>query len=199
MNMDLIVQTAATAEPVSLALVKDHLRISSTDDDALIEAVLIPSARNAIEAFLSRALITRTYRGYLDTFPTDSAIKVLRPPLSSVTHVKYYDSTGVQQTLSTSVYQVDTIKQPGRIGLKSGQTWPDTEEDKFNAVEIEFVAGYGANATTVPAPIVQGVLMTVGHFYEYKEMYAAQKDIAAFDVPEVVMWMLEPFRIYAFE
>jgi hypothetical protein len=48
-------------------------------------------------------------------------------PLQSVTTVKYYDASGVLQTLASTVYQVDTVSQPGRIVLAPTQIWPTVQ------------------------------------------------------------------------
>ena len=58
---------------------------------------------------------------------------------------------------SGSDYQVDTASEPGRIKLVPGVSWPAVEADKVNAVQITYVAGYGANETDVPSRIRQAI------------------------------------------
>jgi hypothetical protein len=69
-------------------------------------------------------------------------------PVSSITSVKYLDSTGAEQTLSSAVYTLISESLPPRLVLKTGQSWPATYSAD-NAVRIRFVAGYGA-ASAVP-------------------------------------------------
>lgn len=54
-------QTVAPAEePVTLAEAKAHLRVSGTDEDAYIDA-LVKAARGRAESLTRRQLITATY------------------------------------------------------------------------------------------------------------------------------------------
>lgn len=77
--------TAPTVEPVTLAGVKNHLRIDSEDENALITA-LITTARQLAERDTKRAFITQTWRLYLDESPAE--IYLPKPPLQSVESIK---------------------------------------------------------------------------------------------------------------
>lgn len=57
----LITVTPATEEPVTLDEAKQHLRIEHDADDALIGA-LITAARESVERFTGRALVSASYR-----------------------------------------------------------------------------------------------------------------------------------------
>lgn len=84
-----------------------------------------------------------------------SVIRLPRPPLQAVTAVTYVDQTGVTQTLSPSVYQVDTQQEPGRLAPAYQQVWPTTRV-QMGAVQVTFLAGYGP-ATSVTVSISTGV------------------------------------------
>jgi uncharacterized phiE125 gp8 family phage protein len=156
------VKTAPTAEPVSSSEAKLHLRVDASTDDTLI-AQIITAAREWCEAFQNRCFITQTLTCYMDEFP--DIIDLPRLPVQSVSSVKYLDEQGVQQTLSASLYRVDVIN--GRMTPAYGESWPCTRVDT-NAVEIEYIAGYGA-AAAVPASVKQAMLLLIGHFYENRE------------------------------
>lgn len=162
--MPLKLVTPPAEEPVSLEEAKSHLRLEGVDDDAYV-AVLIAAARRRCEAYQSRAYITQTWDLYLDGFPAGD-IRIPIAPLESVVSVKYKDTAGSMQTLDPSCYVVDTASEPGRISPACGQSWPSTYGE-INAVEIRFVAGYGA-AADVPEHIRQAILMTVGDLYEHR-------------------------------
>src|SRR5690554_6904374 len=127
MTWALVRVTQPAEEPVTLVEAKTHLRVDATDEDALISS-LIASAREHVEAFQLRALVTQTWRLSLDRFPRGRVIRLPRPPLQSVTSITYTDPGGAQQTLSNTLYDVDTDSEPGRIVLKDDADWPDTAD-----------------------------------------------------------------------
>ena len=158
-------ETVAPAEePVTTAEAKLHLRVDHGDEDAYIDT-LVATARQQIEAITRRALVNTTFELKLDAFPTE--IRPPRSPLSSVSSITYVDTDGATQTLSASVYSVDTDTEPGRISLAFEQSWPDIREQN-NAVVITFVAGYGSAATDVPAALRETVKLLTAHYYEFR-------------------------------
>ena len=163
----LTVSAAAAGWPVTLPEAKDHLRVDATADDALIRR-LIGAATTFVETRLGRQLVNATLKLELDEFPANE-LWLPRPPLSSVSSIKYYDTGNTQQTLASSEYEVDASSEPGRVRPTAASSgWPSTY-DRLNAVEILFVAGYGATTETVPEDIRQAILFVVGHWYENRE------------------------------
>lgn len=163
------VTTEPSEEPITLAEAKLHLRVDATADNDLITS-MVKAARQWCESYQNRSYITQTITLKMDAFPCDGdylEIIVPRPRLVSVTSVKYYDTDGVQQTLSDSVYDVDVFSEPGRIGLAHAQSWPGVRGD-LNGIEIIYVAGYGA-AADVPDRIKHAIKLIVGHLYEHRE------------------------------
>lgn len=192
--MSLLLLIAPAVKPLSLTELRSHLRIAPTDttDDAYI-TTLLESATEQAEIVTGRAFITQTLKLVRDGFPGSGIISLERPPLQSVTSIKYLDTTGVQQTLSTDVYSADIISSPGRIILKAGQSWPSTA-DQENAVEIEYVAGYGDDAADVPAPLRHGIRALVAHWYSNREPIISGHIVA--DVPMTVDYLLLPHKAW---
>lgn len=96
-------------------------------------------------------------------------IRLPRSPASSITTIKYYDVSGTQQTMSSTVYQTDFVSQPARVLPAYNQAWPATQWPRLNAVEITFVAGYGAAASSVSYQVIEAVKMLAAHWYENRE------------------------------
>lgn len=186
--MGLIRTSDAATEPVTLAEAKAHARVDVSDDDALITA-MITAARHVAEQQLQRALITQTWKLTLDEFPS-GVLELPHPALQSVTSVKYYDADGVQQTLSNTLYRVDTSSEPGRI--EPVDSWPATYS-RIGAVEVIFVAGW-ANAAAVPAAIKSWMLMRVASMYEHRADQATQRD--AVTAVEFADCLLDPWRVW---
>lgn len=117
------------------------------------------------EEVLRRPLITQTWKLTLDQFPGwADAISIPLPPLQSITTIKYYDTAGVLQTMDAADYIVDAQSEPARVTPTIDDSWPQTQE-RVGAVEIVFVAGYGA-ASDVPRRFKEWMLMQVGAMHE---------------------------------
>lgn len=161
--------TAATTYPVTLADAKLHCKVDDVADDALITA-MITSATELAEQELGRALMAQTWEVTLDSFP--DAFELTRVPVQSVTSVKYYDTTGTLQTLSGSLYSVDTADGDGfaYVTPAYNTSWPETR-DQINAVSVRYVSGY-TDAAAVPEPIKAWIKLMVAAMYENREAEA---------------------------
>jgi uncharacterized phiE125 gp8 family phage protein len=150
---------------------------------------LITAARQHVEEHLWRALITQTWDIYLTSFR--SPIRIPRPPLQSVTHVKYYDTSSVQQTLADTVYELDTASEPGFVRLKYGQSWP-TCRGHDDDIVIRFVAGYGAAGSAVPRAIRHGIQLWAAQLFEQR--VSVVTGTIATRIPDSVHALLTPYR-----
>ena len=159
--------TPPTEEPVTLAEIKDHLRVSGTAEDSLL-TLYAQMAREAVEDETWRALMPQTWMLYLPGWPANGVIELPRPPLVSVTSIKYTDEDGVEATLAASNYRVDTAREPGRVVLAPNGEWPSDVLDSVNGVAVEFVAGY-ADASAVPVTAKAAILLQIGEIYANRE------------------------------
>lgn len=155
------VVTPPADEPVSLAEAKKRLRVTvDAEDDDLTD--LVAECREQAEDECGRAFVTQTLDLFLDGFPRGrGAIELPRPPLQSVTTVKYYDAAGELQTLDAAAYHVAAGAEPGRVvPVADGDGWPVTQAGRPQAVEVRYVAGYGL-AAAVPRSAKAAVLALV--------------------------------------
>ncbi len=183
--------TAPAFEPVTLKEAKDHLRVDTANDDALISSFITVARVNA-EYFTGRAFITQEWDWFLDCFPGATGIlNVPVPPLQSVTSVNYLDVDGNSQLLDGSKYVADSKSIVGRIAPAVDEVWPDTRRT-LNAVTIRFKAGYGDFRAKVPEQIKAAMNLLEGHLYENRELSivaALQKIPMGY---EALLW---PYRI----
>jgi uncharacterized phiE125 gp8 family phage protein len=191
--MGLSLVTAPSAEPVSLAEAKAHLRVSHPSDDALIATYLM-AARAAAENYTRRALAVQTFDQTFDyDYPCSHdgrpRLVLLRSPLVSVTSVSYVDTAGATQTLNPSQYLVDAIGIEGRIEPAYGVTWPEVR-DQMAAVTVRFVAGYAQ----IPEPVRAAILLTLGHLYEHREDVVIGP--SANELPRGADALLFPYRVF---
>ena len=159
--------TPPTEEPVTLAEIKDHLHISSTAEDSLL-TLYAQMAREAVEGECWRALMPQTWDLYLPGWPAGGVIEIPRPPLQSVTSIKYTDDEGAVHTFAASNYRVDTASEPGRVVLAPDASWPSDTLDSSNPVVVRFVAGY-ADASAVPGMAKAAILLQIGEIYANRE------------------------------
>lgn len=157
---------APTAEPVSLAEIKAHLRVDETADDELLNE-LVQGAREHVEDITRRAIMTQTWDFVLHEFPRKPYIKLPYGNLQSVTSMTYKDSDGVVTTLTQGTdYLVETNgEQCGRIVLPCSGSWPSAVFYSSNPICIRYSCGW-TSAAAVPKKIKTAIKMIVADMYE---------------------------------
>src|SRR5690242_13046752 len=102
------------AEPVTLAVMKNHLRVTISDDDALI-AIYIAAARQSVEAFLARSLVNKGCVQSLDAFPyfVDTIMSQQAYPPSYYALPRYSTTLWNYSQMIKLFYS--PLVQPGRI------------------------------------------------------------------------------------
>lgn len=175
----------AESETLSLTDVKNHLRITSTDDDDALRD-FIAAIRQRTETFLGKTLVTSTWVLKLDSF--ESEIELLMRPVQSITSIQYVDSDGVTQTLAASGYQFD---RQGRLKPSYGNDWPDTR-DQFDAVTITYVAG-DLHAGKVQQDIKLAMKLWIGASDINRENVAFSQVV---EIPDSARDLLAPYRVH---
>lgn len=166
--MGLTLLTGPTVLPLSLAEVKSHLRVDTTDDEEYIQSLISVVAADC-EQWLNRCLITQTWVETFLAFPVQyDFLELEKSPLQSVTSVQYVDTDGVTQTFSADDYEIDLAGTPGSIYLGYGKSFPSTRSVR-DAVTVTYVAGYGDAETDVPVGIRHGMKIMLSHLYENRE------------------------------
>ncbi len=156
----------AAAYPVTVAEVKAHLHQDIALDDALLQGY-IAAATDWAENETGRALIFQTWAMKMPAFPSGDyrAIYLPKPPLSSVTSITYVDDAGVVQTLAGANYVAVADPWEPLIYAAVGTTWPGARTQP-DAVTVTYVAGYSADATSVPEAIKLAIKMMVQGYYD---------------------------------
>ncbi len=192
--------TPPTEEAVTVTEQKLFAKIDTAADDVLI-AAMNTAARQTIERCLALSFVDTTFTLSFDQFPTDidcnlgrRFFEIYRTPLSSVTSIQYQDEDDATQTLATTEFDVDTLKQPARIVQAENVTWPNTFS-KPNAVTVTFVAGYGVDATFVPEQTKQLIQLLFAHWYEHRE---SMSDRQWSEIPWTIQNLINQQRIQVF-
>lgn len=201
--------SAPAAEPVTLAQAKAQLVVDTgfTDDDDLITSLIV-AARQHCEKIMQRAIFNRTVTMQYDFFPypyfrgsfnindrhslygtywRQFAIKLAYPACVSVSSITYVDLNGNTQTVSSSLYAVDTMSEPARIVPNPGMYWPYTQAYLPGSVKVDYTAGTwgdGVEENYCPQSVCQAILMLVSYWYN-------QRDAALSQPPKAVEFSLE--------
>lgn len=181
---------APAAEPITLAEALYHIKddADAGANDAYV-STLISAARRTCEDRIERTLISTPWRLTMDAFP--DAIVLRQPPIIAVQSIEYTDADGATQTLDPADYTVDTVSEPGYIVPAYGKAWPATR-DEVNAVRVNYTAGYGATAASVPDPLIRWMLLVISDMNTNRN--------ASSDRPTVnhdfVQYLLDPYRFW---
>ena len=165
-------------------------RTEATAENALLDG-LIAAARDWCESYTGRRFITQTLVAAMDRFPC--RIELPGPPCISVTSIKYLDGSNVQRTLAATEYTLYVAAEPARIYPAFGKSWPSAL-GQFGAIEVEYVAGFGAAASNVPDGIRTAVKMLAAHWHENREPVAPDE---SFEAPFTITALLDRWRIFA--
>src|SRR6266566_3106291 len=193
---------APTQEPVSVDEANAFARITTTTEDALV-GDLITAARKRCEDYRGQSFLTQTWDYFVDYFPRwrdgytlDGAftptgahfwagypdafgrrelpLVLPRPPLQSVTFVKYTPFGASPITMDSATYQVDTsnVLAP-RIMPNFDRLWPTDLLISANGVNVRFIAGYGA---TAPEQISLAIKQLVAYWFYNRDAVGTVPD-----------------------
>lgn len=190
--MRLTLVTPPAVEPVTLEEVKDHLRVSHSDEDVRISGFII-TARQQLDGrhgLLGRCLISQQWKLTMDAFPRELALPF--PPVRSVDEIRYFDATGEERILDPATYVAAGLADelPAVIGLRRNTAWPATRA-LADDVSILFTCGYGDSPDDVPEPIRTAIMLHV------EALYDGNTD-AAGDVPLGYEDHIRPYRLWGF-
>lgn len=192
--------THPTVEPVTLAEVRAQIGITDATDtasDAIIKR-RITEARQYAEEYMHRAIVIQTQEIRLDDFPRgymEDSIKLPFPDLLSIASIKYIDSDGVEQTISSSDYVVDTHNFIGSVRPAYGTSWPSPRNEP-DAVRVRYACGYTSSALAAAKTITgatnasPGVFTSAGHGFADGDIIEMQT--TGMTVPDGL-----PYRVYA--
>lgn len=176
------------AEPITLVELKTQARIDDDTEDGWLTG-LISAARQRVEQLTGQALLTQSWRLWLDEWPERPWIELPRAPVQSITNVKIYAADGSDSVWAVSGYQLDRATPPPRLLLADDTAWP-TPGRRQRGTSIEFVAGY-VDVASVPAPLRLAVGQLATHWFEQRGVATAEMT----EIPHGVLALLAPYRM----
>lgn len=181
--MKIYIVNSTRKEPLTLDEVKQHCRIDTGNEDALLSG-LICAAREYVETKTGISVVEKTCEARFSRFP-DSTIVLPNPPLQEVLSVKAVVS-GVEVTIDPSSYYISTGLAPS---ITPVSFWPATDNHP-EGVRIQFKCGYAQNQA--PSTIKQAMLLLISFWNENRE--AAGQNVS--ELPFAVSALLSSHRVW---
>lgn len=184
-------RVAAPAVPiVSLADIRDHVRVVGTDDDAYLTG-LVAAAQAHFEGpntVYRSAFTPQTWR---DSFQDLLCLRLVLQPVSSIVSVTYFDADNVEQTINAGSYYLARMQSGERVMFLDSVP-PVTLANRADPVRVTYQVGY----ETVPDSVVHAVKLLVGHWFNNRESVSMPGEGRANPVPQTVDFLMQQFRRY---
>lgn len=175
-------------EPIDKDVVKDNFGIIEDDTRDIRIERLIRSAREAVELYTERRLISQTLDWSFDRFPS-RRFEIPSAPVTEITSIKYYDTDDSEQTIDVADYRTKFCDPSSYVETIDG--WPSTKS-KIDAVTIRFVVGY-ADQDAVRPLAIEAMLMLIGHWLVNPE--AVILGTISSELPLGAKYCMRPLRI----
>jgi uncharacterized phiE125 gp8 family phage protein len=163
------VVTPPVKEPISRAEAIDSARLASDTDTEALD-LRIKAARAYVESRCGITIHETEYELVLDGWPCGPLELPRATPLLGISSVKYVDSDEVENTVAPDTYVADTRKQPGRITLAFGQSWPSAALSPASPIRVTYRAGIASSPETeCDADLKMACLLIFGALWENRE------------------------------
>lgn len=178
------VSSGPSSEPLTRSEVATFLKLDDDNSENDLIDALIVAARQYCEYYTDTKLFTQTVKAYMDEFPEEE-IKLLYPPFQSVTSVEYYDADNSLQTLSSSLYTVNT--KGTKLSIKSTTTFPESY-DRKNAVIVTFVSGY-SSVDSIPENLKMAMKLMISNWHLNREDHVKK-------LPTASEHLMNAYKVY---
>lgn len=203
--------TGPASEPVTADELVTFARIDSdiAEAESGLLAAFIAAARQAAEQFTRRSFLTQSWRlsldlacrAWADGLPEGTydlpvtalygalpaMLRLPHGPVRSVASVTTYGLDNTATAFDSANYTLDAAG--ARLSLNPGCLWPSGLRP-LDAVHIDYAAGYGDAASSVPQAIRTAITMHAADLYESRGMCGD-------DVPGRAQQLLRPYRVLA--
>lgn len=166
--------TPSVLTPVTLTEAKEHLKVTSSDEDTLIQTYL-NAAIKRVENHRQSPVMDSEWELYSTHWRT--SLNLQKHPVNAINSVKYYDDDNVLQTVNASNYRLQDFRVPCRLEFDSNFTEPSFYDREFPIV-VNFQAGFTLAASSSYALIKQVIFLELGTFNEIRQMEMAGMGLA---------------------
>ena len=175
-------------EPLTLDEARLGLRLDSSDEDLLVQA-LIRAARSAVEQATRRALIAQSWRLRLDRWPVDRCVRLPLSPIMSLDAVRVFDAAGAPTLADLGGFHIDQSRGAKLVC----DVAPPAPGRLANGIEIDLTVGFGAGPQDVPEPLRMAMRLLIAHWYEHRGDALHEDRVA--HLPPGVAAAVTPWRV----
>lgn len=179
--------TPSVLTPVTLTEAKDHLKVSGSDSDTLVQTYL-DAAIKRVENYRQSPVMSSEWELYGKTWPT--SFNLQKHPVTAINSVKYYDDDNTLQTVTSTNYRLQDFRVPCRLEFDSDFTQPSLYDREFPIV-VNFQAGFTYAASASYSLIKQVIFLELGTYHEMRQTELAGIGLAAVQMKNVSMELLD--------
>ncbi len=151
--------------PLTVAEVREHLKLNADEpSDEYLEG-LIAAVRDFFEEYTTKILINTTFRTFRDYWCNKFELR--KSKFQSLEAFKYFKDDSLVD-VDSSLYYITASNLYSLIVLKDEKNWPTDEDKRLQAIQIDFKAGFGADASLIPQAIKTALLNHVAYLNENK-------------------------------
>ena len=164
------IETPATIYPVTLAELKQQLKLTGvTTDDDLLNALIATASRWA-EDYTGRVFLPSTIEVRADMLNPNNRKPIALPygPVISLTKIEYYpsDDSDTLTEIDAEYYSIDNTGLTAELHLD--EYFETNTAERWDAYTITYQSGF-ADAASVPKPIWQAILMKAARLYTHPD------------------------------
>ena len=164
---------------------------SDSSQDAII-TILTKDARETVEEWLGRSLITQSWTWIMDAIALRNPIDIPRGPINSITSLTIYDEDSSGSETESVVDSANYQLVGGHRLVARNDGWNINRRER--AGQMIFAAGYGAAGSNIPQPIKTAILRKIATDFENREDKLAGSSVA--DLSDITKAKLAKYRYY---
>ena len=173
---------------VSTADLKEHLRITFSDDDNYIEG-LEKAAVHRIEEFCNIYLMETSLIQY--GFNINDVSILYKSPIAGVSIPALYVYQSGAWVLQTGVEFIRNVKPPRMYINNTTIGTPDSDiKQKY---KVEYSVGIGRLPSEIPDPLIQCIKIMVADMYENRQSVIVGKTVS--EIPRTAQYLMNPYKI----
>lgn len=195
--INIVSHTYAATDYITLTEAKTHLRVTGTDDDTYIGA-LLEAAFSIASEYVGYPLKKSTVQFVFDegNSDEDNILRIMSRILS-ISSVQYYDDDGVLHTADYA--PINNVFGNYGVNIYLNELESDSVTDKYLVTAVagwEIVGASVDQAMIFPKSIKQAILMIISNLYDNRQDLVIGASMA--EMPQNSKWMLNPYKMYAF-